>query len=559
MKFFYATTNGVGQNDENLPKPVLRKLTGSQNVLRFAFDENSKKVYIQDNSSNKAIRNGSRVDIDMLDHALSYLDRTFDARFLDKVVGDAPGKVSRKASSYKKAWAIISRAMREDLGVEPFDVNVVESTPEDAGQDGYSDPAMVRKASIEVNMASPPHREATDGDVDYDKINKTVARYYLDNVEDLARETLDKDQLKDFEERWKRHVEGGKEPTLFAVMIDGAPKILRPKNDEHFDERKVRAAKGMEGYSGPVVAFSFDRDRREIKVKNHTLGQLYEDQTLKAMVASVKHTLSSTSRIPEAEMVLTFDPTLSSPYVTTLNRYRAVWDYVKNVVSKAAGTQAVPVAVAELPIDVKGKAALVTSPGDEDKKAPGSREYRQAHNVSVEYPFIVADNRSKDTGVTGRALIDGYADFIREVQKVPYSNNWITASDDDVIRQIRHMMRLGMTREEVVDFLAPRKNLAKRAEVRTLATRAWQAMRKSAAVPPKKTAKIDTNINDWWHIGSQESLNRAQHTDGLKPFNLKGRKDKGKPKTYEELLHDLHDPDMPAQKTTEQLLKESRT
>jgi hypothetical protein len=205
----------------------------------------------------------------------------------------------------------------------------------------------------------------------------------------------------------------------------------------------------------------------------------------------------------------------------------------------------------------------VMSIADEERKAPGAAAYRQTHSISLEYPFIVADNRSKDNGATLRALLESYADYIREVQKTPYSHNWVMAGDDETTRQIQHMLRLGMTKDEAIDFLAPRTDLAKRAEIRSLLAKALR-VRKSAMAEAKRTAAIDSTINDWWHIGTQEELNQSQHTNDVataKPFNLKTKKVKpaGKPKTYEEMLHALHDPEMNYQKTTEQLLKESRT
>jgi hypothetical protein len=78
---------------------------------------------------------------------------------------------------------------------------------------------------------------------------------------------------------------------------------------------------------------------------------------------------------------------------------------------------------------------------------------------------------------------------------------------------------------------------------------------------------LGIGINDWWYIGSQEALNQSAHQNdqpSTKPFNLKERKSRkpkpedGKPKSYEEMLGSKHDAEMPAQKTTEQLLEESR-
>ena len=82
-----------------------------------------------------------------------------------------------------------------------------------------------------------------------------------------------------------------------------------------------------------------------------------------------------------------------------------------------------------------------------------------------------------------------------------------------------------------------------------------------------RTASVGIGINDWWHYTLQEDLNATQHTQGVvnepskaKPYNLRNKRMEFPtgPKTTEGLLASKHDKEFGAQKTMEQLLRESR-
>lgn len=576
MKFFYATPMGVGSNDENLPRQAIAKIVKADKVLRFAYDESKNAFYVQDPSFDKGLAAGITSDWDVLNQALMFLDKNFSARFLDKAIGEPPGVITRrKASSYGKAWSIISRAMREDLGIEPIDVMVSEVTTgtptENVSVDESEPDDKGKKLANLVIHKYAFSSEALGGDIDYAQINEALAGRYLSSIPEIAKSELSEDEFKSFEEKWEKHLNPGPGHLMFAMRQDGKTRVLRAKHEnkgDAIDEAKIRTSEGLNGYAGPIIVFSFDPDKREIRVHNHPLQNLYSNPETKAMVSDLGRKISKTAKVPEDEIVYTFDPALSAPYATTINKYRIAWDHICNVVSKATGEKPEKVRVAEVPLRVKGGAALVVSASDEDRKAPGSAEYRAEKGMSVAYPFIILDNRAKTAGKSSRALVAGYAEYLREVIGTPYSLNWIEPTE----AQARHLLRLGMDRGDVVDFMAPRHDLAKRAKCKKMVLTAWSSLhrRKTASsATPQKSAKIDTSINDWWSIGTQEQLNRAEHTENkpgsdkkpsAKPFNLKQKSEAAGSgtKTYEELLAAKHDKELGYQKTTEQLLKESR-
>jgi hypothetical protein len=559
IKLFYVANGAIKENPENLPKTVLAKLSGARSILRVAYDNSEGKLYVQDASSSRLLDSGDDSAWTEMNRALDYIDKTFDARFLKQEAGDPPGlTIKRTASSYRKGWGIVSRAMYEDLGVAPADLQVEEHSHE-------GEPVKISGGKITVNKIA---FIGADGDVDYQKMNNAIADAYLHNVHDIMKAALDGDRLKDFEARWKNYLDDTSDDTFFAIAHDGKTRILRAsagQGDHPHDEKSIRASDGMRGYDGPLVMFSFDPDRKQLVFHNKTLREMYDSAPLSRLAEDVRKRMAKRAGVRSDDLVMSFDPALGLPFFTSIDRYRPVWDYIQSVVAPVAKVQPECLPVVELPVKLAGGAAFVTSPADEDRKAPGARQYRGERTIEAQYPFIVLDNRVRSRGNKYRALLDAYAEFIREGLKRPYSNTWLEDEAKEAqTKAVAHMLRLGMDKRQIVDFLAPRRNLRARAEFRMLVADAWRSLKtKTAAAAASKTAAIG-GINDWWHIGSQEELNQARHTEDPstpRTFNLKNRKIKRKPtepKPIEEMLHDKHDHELGYQKTTEQLLRESR-
>jgi hypothetical protein len=135
-------------------------------------------------------------------------------------------------------------------------------------------------------------------------------------------------------------------------------------------------------------------------------------------------------------------------------------------------------------------------------------------------------------------------------------------SEADVDNEAKFLMDMGFSRSDVIDFLSPRDKLSQRMGARNRVRRLSREMlgAKMASIGPA----ID--MNAWRHVGLQETLNRAQHSQDhavAAPLNKDDDKNAGKhdhtSKSYEELLEKDRDKNLSCMKTTEQLLRESRS
>jgi hypothetical protein len=243
-------------------------------------------------------------------------------------------------------------------------------------------------------------------------------------------------------------------------------------------------------------------------------------------------------------------------------------------------------------------AAFVSSLKDEETKAPLAQKARVSYGISVNYPYIGVESTIKNRGQKYYAIVHEYAHFIQSItgiQIVPYSFKGMISDAgskeerdkrfveyvnnplerDAHLNQMVSMLQMGMSPNDVLDSMADRKDLIGRAAYGRILDEALKIFngqlkeRRQTADQGKttRTASVGIGINDWWHYTLQEDLNATQHTQGVvnepskaKPYNLRNKRMEFPtgPKTTEGLLASKHDKEFGAQKTMEQLLRESR-
>lgn len=575
--FFYHTdpTGAVKENPDNLPAGVLAKIakTPKASMLRVAFDPGANKVYVQDESAKRLMASGDETTWHFFNQTLKFLKAKHGVKFADKQYGEPAGHTTkRQFSNYQIAHKIVATAMANELGMKPIEIQVCERSGTGEPMGFLADGKCAGTKGKMITFDKDYYKsESEGGDPDYVKANRDLAECYLNNVPEIC---SDNDEFKD---KWKRYVKDlGTENMIALLDSSGKTRVMKSKDaDKIHDEASIRQADGMKTYDGPILMFSYDPEKKQLVLQNTMIRKVVANKTTAKMLADAQQRMSRIHGVPMDDIVVSFDPSLSQPKVISAEKIGPVWDRIVNDIAPLAGINPKDIKVLEAPIPLNGweaGAALVASEKAEANVSPELRQYRVSHGIILEYPFIVVDTRTKSLGTQYRGVLGAYASYVRAFMNRPFSSKWLDGEfvhvGDRAKTAMLHMLRMGMSGKEVLDFFGPRPEMGQRVKNANILKSAWAEFRKDMppVKPMGKTAAVNLNVNDWWHIGSQESLNEAEHTNDItspKPspatFNLKKSKETSKePPSYEKLLADKHDKDLGFQKTTEQLLRESR-
>lgn len=572
IKYFYADPAGtVHENPQVWPLAVLANRYPKGIVLRFAYDRELDKIYIQDQNIRRLMGSGDRDVWHYVNEAAKFVKREFGAGFLDREFGDPPGTAAkRNLSQYAKAWQYLNDYLSDEIGVPPVNMTVCEFVPDGNRRDPVSleiagsacGEGTIDEPSIHINRYMHKEGLSESEDVDWDLLNETLARFYLRNV----REIHDIAAGEDHSGLLDRYEDALGYELMVAYAAGGDVKIIRASDNGLSEQEVRRAVPNAEG----VTLFSYIPEQKRLVFHNRMPTDMAGKEGLSDVLASITKLAARSSNARPDDIVVSFDPALNAPFVTKMGRYKIPSELGKDRFGKDLGE----LAVVEVPIGVPRGAMLVRKSSEEPDRL---KDFRVRFGLAVDYPFLAVDNRTHSLGGKYRAMLDALAKPSGEGKK---ASRWIERDREfvseirseeqarKVQRQMEFMLRMGMPRTYIVDFYAGRQDPPKRAEYRMILRKAWDkagiGTRRYAA---SKTAAIGPayDVNSWWHIGLQEELNRAQHDSAdqrqaLEPYNMrKIREHKGpKKKPYEALLNPQRDKDLGYMKTTEQLLRESR-
>lgn len=564
IKYFWIDESGdVRENPYVLPADQLAR---SGNVFRFAYAPEEEKFYIQDGSYRKRLANGDKDAWHLVNEALRALKAQFGAGFLNRVYGDPPGSsIKRTLSNYRPAWDFLTEFLLDEFGEGPVNMAICEFVPDKAGDPPISieppgvtcagetldEPCIKVNRHIHRSAANPPD------DVSWALLNEAVASFYLRNLPKICGAFMsgqDKDRM---HRKLGDHSDRMSQPLMFAYQDGPDIKIFKAKKlgGELPDEDQIRS-NGLGGATH-VVLFSYVPAEKRLVFHNYTPTEMAKEPELKPVLDEVARLASRNAGVSRDDIVLSFDPSMSSPYVSKMSRYRAPWEIAK----ARLGGDLQDIRVVELPLSVEGGAALVRSAQEEAEKAPKAQIYRIKHGVDVKYPFILADNRTQNTGMKLGAILRAYT------EGSGYGTEGLDRSPENQERlgkEVDFLVKIGMPRTDILDFFVDRGDILERAEISQAIKRSWGKVLHASSEGLQKTSAIgpSLNVNEWRHIGTQEDLNRAQHSNDktkklLEPYNLR-KHHPAKRKSYEGLLNQKRDKDLGYMKSMEQLLRESR-
>ena len=567
LAFYCLSPDGrTYENKDILPSSALALLHGEDGpFFRFAYDPSANRLYVQDESFRGGLATGDKDCWDKLNQALFFLENKHGARFLERAFGEPPGSdVVRKLSQYQKAWSRLCRFLGEELGASPVDASVLEYVPEasrqpeeaidlalDGTQWGVKGPIL--RLNRMLNKAWKTTGKVLE-DVDYDLMNEALEAFYLVNIDKIA-DAFPQSGLKDKLSAARR----GPGAEFFATRSGPAVRIFKCQNE---NEATIRE-KTQE--AGPIALFSLDKSKKRLNFHNHPPNFMAGND--KDLLDGIRERVAKSLAIIPHGLILTFDPGLSRPFVSRMSRYPELWDVIEGM-----GYEKQDACVVEAPLSPSsGAAALVRSPKEEETKAPGMGRLRSLNGIPAKYPFIMVDNR-QSRGRRLRGMLDQYLDLVGEGKDeldTLKGREFLEAIRQPAARErtrslMAQLSSLGMTKRHVLDFFSGPEDLLKRAEYRAIMEEANSRPVLATRNASRKTADLgpELGINDWWYFGLQESLNQAQHDENKgqpkarpsKPFNLRKKR---QPPTTEELLDPKRDKNMSAQKSMEQLLRES--
>lgn len=632
IAYFYVGPDGeIYENTENLPAKVLGGFKRFKDhydpILRFAYDPVANKFYVQDDGTKAMLAARDQDTWDNVNKALRFLAEEYDATYVSTGYGDPPGtSVRRKLSQYQITWNYISRYMRDEFGMEPLDVDVCEFVPEDASQKdmtvvfspggGTCRGEEIKGPMFFVNKHMHKAKGRDESELNYGLINHMLVLHYMKNFEAINSQRPSMEQQISFASKWAKHNDDMGYELYAAIMsndgevvIGKAPsKAMNRVQNESMIRAKISEQYG--DYQGPIVLFAYLPEQKQVVFQNYAPTDMADFEPYDKMLAEIKRTMSSAANVPEKDLVLSYEPSMASPFVSKASRYTVVWDYIQDYMAPRLGFEPQDITIVEMPVPMEGAlAAFVKSATDEAEKAPEAKKYRISHGISVQYPFIMVDSRITNLGLKYHAIIHEYAHYVSHVlglPVIPYSFKggpdsassheersqrfveYIRHEDEQRahFEQMLYMLMMGMQPGDVVDFFARREQLLERAEYRKILSRALEAYNarkkgSQAQQPPQEPTPAEPQqrqaalrkmpgVNDWWQIGLQETINKYRHDNDTsshaerkkkrQPFNLKRVKDKGKSKhpSYEERLRVHHDKDHSAQKPMEVLLDENR-
>lgn len=555
--YFIGPDREIRENPGLAPAGLLARqhFTADAPVFRFGFEPG--RIFIQDESFRRRLKDGDKDAWSFLNFALENLSKTKGARFLDRVYGDPiDSGVQRKMSDYKDAWEYLDHAMMEEFGLHPFDITVYEYVPsEDQRNDTVKrieDETRCIGVNRYVNRVL-----GTGPDVDIDAISGELEMFYLENLRWVCDVAKGNPQA-----AWLlKQIDSASDKHMFAMLHEGRPRIFKAKKEADGTlgtEADIRAS--LKGYDGPIIIFSFDRVKNVLYVRNHPLGRLYEDPSTKEMIETIRRDAAKVAGVPPHRTALAFDPSLMEASLFEMSRYAAPWSLVRRHFDQPRDVE---VLCAPLRSHAGGAGAVIRGELDEDMKCPRLKLFRAARGLAPSYPYILVDSR-EPRGAQARVMLDCYFTLAsgheRDDAPAPLSEFVMMARDKHARNAIKcdmeHLLNLGLGKKDLLDFFAPDRDLARRAEYRQIAEELIDSLSKSKVV----VAGLG-GINDWFYA-TQEKINESRHVNDqgrrtVEPFNLQKKKKAPSPRSYEQLLMTQHDKDLSAEKTTEQLLRES--
>jgi hypothetical protein len=582
ITYFYALADGkIKENRDNLPADSVGAINRQDGlVLRVAYDSDANRVHIQDGFFRRLLGDGDRLAWHYLNEMLLFLRKNSGAKFPERAYGDPPNTSQvRMFSQYRKAWKRVRKYLDGEFGMSPPDVKVCEYVPK-PGFEGETvsfsatgtacGGQQLQGASISVNRFAG----ASNGDADFREVNRLVGDAYLDRMDEIMAQFP---QL-GFRDRLARHKDAGGGEIMFATVDgQGNAAIHRTRGSEHpdvRDEEAIRRLNAMRDYDGPIVVFQVVAPR-QVVLLNFSSLEMSRDQKLKAMLGEILSAAARMTGVNQEGLVVTFEPSLSLPFVTRIGRYEALRDFIRSCVKD----EPEDIAVLEVPLPVYGTAAAIPDSEAENRLCPDCQRYRAIRGIEVQYPFVVVDARGAPLGMRLAAMARAYCGLAgKEMPEFHADDVRSLERRSRIASSMAYMFAMGLGKKDAVDFFASRGAHRDRAAMWEVADEAWSDPRKASSDRKEaeagssgrqvKTAEFGPGIgiNDWWYLGLQETMLRSKHTwgkPGTEAYNLKDDKKKAKgkakaPVVYDELLDPLRDKQMSAQKTTEQLLRESR-
>ena len=530
--YVFTPDGNAFENPEMLP---LDGLPHGQLAMRVVLDPEAKKIWIQDESIRKTLSDGSLDAWKLLNITLLGIDQKHGLRFLDRAYGDPEGlRVDRPLSRFP-SWGRLSKFMADEFNSDPIDVPVVEHCDD-------SKPGIVFMPGEKPCLLANRNSFRCDrGDHSFNVMSDGLFRYYLRNLGQI---------MTSFPKEWERfgpRYDRWRGKTLleafFAVESPDGIRVFRMPMDEGGAPTKQEDVE--KSVNGQYVMFAHDPDSRNIILLNRLPKK--DDALIQGLVERI----AKSGGLKPEEMVLTFDPSLGRPFVTKLSSYTIARDILDE--AKWIGQD---IRVVEAPVDVLDGAAVIPSPEEEDDRAPSSKRYRAINGISIKYPFLLVDSRIRSRGKKLRAILDALCpthDPLGKVGEEEFSKLSRGRLREALRGRMGYLMDMGLDKRSVLDLMSG-MDLVRRAELRDILEPRVATASKVADMGP------ELGINDWWHIGLQESLNESQHKDETpRPqpyvFNLRRVR---QPLTTERMLQTRHDKEMTAYKTMEQLLRESQ-
>ena len=556
-KFLYAGPDGhIRENNFILPKEVLLHLDGHKEGLlfRFCWDKENNKIFIQDESFRDMLNSGDKEAWNVLNHCLRHLSLN-GARFVEQAFGDpVDSGIYRKMSDYAKSWKDITKFLKREFDIEPIDIDIYEYVPlpENESETVRFLPKgatigekTLEKLTIGVNRYLHKPIGCQCKDVNYELIGVMLSAFYLDHIKEIAASS-DSNSFKEALDKLD-------DPKLMLALNDNEKtRIFRPKANEGRDESKIR---NDLKYDGPIIFFSFDKSSGVLCIKNHLLGYLYENPVTKKMLEDILSSASKISGFPKHRIALTCDPSTNSGFKSKLNRYKIPWTLLPEPKTD------MDVIEVRLNIDWQFPSKIIKDEKEEDS-IEGLKNYRAARGMTVSYPLMVV-NGDQGMGKKLRSILDNVLEFSNGKSSPHDSAKLIIRLKDTEVRSrvetdMKFLMLMGLAHNDVLDFFAGRDELAKRMEFSMIFDSVLAESGHTHTRTIKASMGRGLQINDWFGA-SQEILNQAQHEQAsTKPFNLKKKKQPVIIRGYEDMLRMTHDKESSAQKTIEQLLRESQ-
>lgn len=546
--YFYIGPDGIVKpNDRLYPVDLLRSITGDQDGLffRFAFEPEAKRLFVQDNSFRDKLRSGDNKAWEFYNHALDYLNKKAQARFLDQKWGDPQDSgLTKSLSHYPFLWKNLHEIFSEEYNLNPIDMKVYEyvSLPDKderisllkEGSTIGEDP--INEPMIGLNRNHSSFKK--NGDVSFELINKALLIFYLSKMPEI----LTAIGHPDIAEKVKN---APKPQIMFAIKHNDKTRIFNAKDEA--DEENIRTA--IKDYDGPVVIFDMDHGCKKVCFKN----RMTSDFSKPPMDGIYKDILSSCGKqlkVPKEDLFVSFDHGLGRPFISKLSRFKVAWDLLRE-----ANPQMKDIPVFIVPFRTENK--VVRSSDDEDEKC---KRFRATRGVNIEYPFLLISGGGTK-GKQLRTVVDSCLEFCYGKSDNQFTTEdeflgFVDKSKPNIKKDMKHLIDMGYSKKEILDFFAKDFDLFRRAQFRQIYDEVSGKSKKRFSVA---SMGLGLQINENY-IQIQDTINQAEHSNDKKKKNDEAPPSRKhiSPRSYEQLLQMKHDREMSAMKTTEQLLHESR-